>query len=169
MVEIRPIRAEDSIEELTELLHLAYARLGKMGLNYTAVDQTTSTTSERVSAGRCFVAVDEGRLIGTIVVEPTSPDNAECPYFAKPGVASAHQMAVLPAHQRKGVGSRLLDVAEAWARDNGYSELALDTAEPAKHLVELYSRRGYKFVASSQGEGKQYRSVFLSKTLDHAA
>lgn len=39
MLTLRKLRREDSIEELTYLLHRAYARLGAVGLNYTAVDQ----------------------------------------------------------------------------------------------------------------------------------
>lgn len=165
LTEIRPIRPDDSIEELTELLHRAYAPLGAMGLNYTAVDQSAGTTKERIDAGCCFVAICDGELIGTIVVEPTSRSDSECPYFARPGVASAHQMAVAPRHQGRGVGSRLLLVAETWAREDGFSELALDTAEPALHLIEMYLRRGYKRVETLQGEGKKYRSVFMSKSL----
>ena len=164
VVEIRDIEPEDSVEELTELLHSAYARLGEMGMNYTAVDQATRTTLERIRAGRCFVAMLDGRIVGTIVVEPTSQDSS-CPYFAKHGVASAHQFAVSPQHQRIGIGSQLLDHAESWARSQGFAELALDTAEPAHHLVELYSRRGYKRVGSVQWEGKHYRSVIMAKEI----
>jgi GNAT superfamily N-acetyltransferase len=169
MVEIRPIRPDDSVEELTELIHSAYAHLKSMGLNYTAVDQSVSTTLERIKAGCCFVATGDGQLIGTIVVEPTSQDISDCPYYARHGVASAHQLAVAPQHQGKGIGSRLMDAAEKWAKDNGFSELALDTAEPAHHLVALYLRRGYKCVDSVQGEGKLYRSVFMAKNLETAA
>lgn len=120
MPDIRQIGPTDSVEELAELLHRAYAPLGKMGLNYTAIDQSLGTTIERINAGFCLVATEEGRLIGTIVVEPTGKKDAECPYFAKPGVASAHQMAVAPDRQRRGIGTRLLEAAEAWARSNGF-------------------------------------------------
>lgn len=144
------------------------AGLAGMGLNYTAVDQSVEITRERVNAGVCFVAVTDGEIIGTIVVEGPA-DDPECPFFSQLHVASAHQLGVLPSHQRKGVGSRLLEHAESWARANGYSELALDTAEPAQDLVALYQRRGYEHVGSSQGRGKAYRSVFMSKRLEHAA
>ena len=96
MVEIRPIRPDDSVEELTKLLHGAYAHLGSMGLNYTAVDQSVDTTLERIKAGWCLVAAEGDRLVGTIVVEPTGYDISECPYLAGTGVASAHQLAVSP-------------------------------------------------------------------------
>ena len=167
-VTIRKLEPTDSLEELTELLHAAYAELGRMGLNYLAVDQPVETTKRRVSAGVCFVALVEGRIVGTIVVEPAS-DDPECPYFVEHRVATAHQLGVVPSHQRSGVGSRLLGHAESWARDNGYSELGLDTAETAKHLIEIYVRRGYVHVGSIQGQGKTYRSVFMAKKLAHAA
>ncbi len=169
MLDIRKIGPTDSVEELTELLHRAYSPLGKMGLNYTAVDQSPGNTIERINAGFCLVATEDGRLIGTIVVEPTGKKDAECPYYAKAGVASAHQMAVAPDCQRRGIGTRLLEAAEAWARSNGFSELALDTAEPAFHLIEMYSRRGYRRVDSVQGQGKSYRSVFMAKRLSETA
>jgi GNAT superfamily N-acetyltransferase len=168
VVEIRDIEPGDSLEELTELLHRAYAQLGELGLNYTAVDQSSTTTLERINAGRCFVAALNGCVVGTIVVEPTVEDPA-CPYFAKRGVASAHQFAVSPQHQRTGIGARLLEHAESWARDHGYSELALDTAEPAHHLIELYSRHGYKHVGWVQWKGKRYRSIIMAKELGNAA
>ena len=55
--------------------------------------------------------------------------------------------------------------AEAWARRHGYSELAVDTAEPAEHLVTFYNRRGYRFVEFAQWQGKFYRTVILSRNL----
>ena len=161
---MRTLSPSDSIGELTELLHLAYAPLAAMGLNYTAADQTIATTRARVNAGTCFIAESDGNILGTIVVE-SPKDDPECPYFAQRHVASAHQWAVLPSHQRTGIGSRLLRHAEAWARANGYSELALDTAEPAQQLVTLYERRGYKRVGVVQGAGKRYRSIFMAKKL----
>lgn len=167
-LQIRTLSPTDSLDELTSLLHLAYAELATMGLNYTAVDQSVHITEERVTAGVCFVAESDGRILGTIVVEKPK-DDPECPYFGQRHVASAHQLAVLPSHQRRGLGSRLLGQAEAWARANGYSELALDTAEPARHLVGIYERRGYRVVGSFQGQGKRYRSVFMSKKLEDAA
>jgi GNAT superfamily N-acetyltransferase len=139
-----------------------------MGLRYTALDQPVEVTEKRVRAGVCFVAVAEGALVGTIAVERPIHDPA-CPYFARPFVATAHQLAVAPTYQRKGIGSRLLGRAESWAVTQGYSELVLDTAEPAQHLVALYGRLGYEHVGFVQWEGKEYRSVLMAKRLKHAA
>ena len=48
MLLIRQLAPADSLEELTHLLHRAYAQLGGMGLNYTAVSQPTETTARRL-------------------------------------------------------------------------------------------------------------------------
>lgn len=98
---VRRLQATDSIESLTALLHRAYARLGRIGLNYTA---------------------------GTI-------------------------------------GAMRLQRAEEWAAEHRFAELAMDTAEPATHLVALYERLGYARVGTVQWPGKVYRSVVMSKRL----
>lgn len=162
---IRELRASDSIDELTALLHRAYARLGAMGLNYTAVDQTAEVTRKRIQGGHCLVAVDgHGRLVGTIVGQPTYASHV-CEYFTRPGVAAVHQYAVDPDLQGRGIGRALLAEAEAWAAAQGHRELAMDTAEQAGHLLALYQGLGYEPVGWVQWPGKVYRSRVLSKPL----
>jgi GNAT superfamily N-acetyltransferase len=164
MLHIRQFQESDSITELTSLLHRAYARLGNMGLNYTAVDQTPEVTAKRIRGGNCFVVEAGTKLVGTIVAQPTYAEN-ECEYFTRPGVAAAHQFAVDPEHQGSGIGRMLLQRAEQWAKESGFAELAMDTAEQATHLIDLYARLGYQHVGWVQWPGKVYRSVVLSKHL----
>lgn len=167
MPQVRLFSKSDSIGDLTTLLHRAYARLGKLGLNYTAVDQTAEVTAKRIHGGTCYIATLGNKLVGTIVVQPTYAKN-ECEYFIRPGVAAAHQFAVDPQYQGLGIGRMLLAKAESWAIENGFRELAMDTAEQATHLIELYSRLGYCQVGWVQWPGKVYRSVVLSKHLTTA-
>jgi hypothetical protein len=54
---------------------------------------------------------------------------------------------------------------EGRARELGYGELAIDTAEPARHLIEFYARRGYRHIEWVQWRSKSYRSAILSKRL----
>lgn len=161
---VRALRRSDSVEALTRLLNRAYAELGAMGLNYTAVDQTPDVTEQRISGAQCFVAERQGVLIGTVLVKPTDPGSA-CSYFAKPGVSTLGQFGVDPAYRRMGVGLKLLRTCEEWARTNGFKELALDTAKPATHLVALYGRLGYVPVGEVRWPGKVYESVVMSKAL----
>lgn len=168
MAHLRPFEPSDSIEAITVLLHRAYAPLGEMGLNYTAVTQSPDVTAARIRRGTCYVATDGADFVGTIVVQPTHVES-ECYYLTTPGVACANQFAVAPEYQRKGLGSKLLLCAEIWARENGFLHLAVDMAESVTSLIEFYKRRGYRHADWVQWRGKKYRSVVLTKALDDIA
>jgi GNAT superfamily N-acetyltransferase len=164
-ISIRPLGADDSIEELTSLLHRSYAVLGEMGLNYTAVDQTSEVTLSRMKGAVCLLATfADGRIVGTAMFYPPEEPGGS-PWFDRPDVAKCGQFGVDPPFQNRGVGGQLMQAVEDLARAGGASEIALDTAEPALHLIEWYSRRGYRFIEYTQWEGKCYRSVILSKPL----
>ncbi|MGY2051431.1 GNAT family N-acetyltransferase [Methylobacterium sp. JK268] len=164
---IRPLQSGDSIAALTQLLHAAYARLGEMGFNYTAVDQSEHVTLRRIADGDCIVAVDDTTIVGTILFR--SPGTSKgCPWYERPEVATIGQFGVLPDSQGRGVGNLLLTEAERRARRTGATELALDTSEGAHHLIAWYERRGFRFVEHANWRGKMYRSVIMSKALNSA-
>lgn len=148
--------------ELTALVHRAYAPLGAMGLNYTAVDQPESVTQRRVERGHCFVAVSGDSMLGSIIVYPPARVLV-CEWYRRAGTAVFGQFAVVPERQGAGIGSRLLKRAEQCAFELGASDLACDTAEPAADLINWYARRGYRAVDHVQWAGKTYRSIVLSK------
>jgi GNAT superfamily N-acetyltransferase len=161
-VTVRALEGGDSLDELTALLHAAYAQLGQMGFNYTAVDQSAAVTRERIAGGECYVATADGPVVGTILLHRHATD---CSWFRRRYVATIHQFGVLPEHQGRGIGLQLLDFAERRAVELGASELALDTAEGAHHLIRWYTRLGYRLVATEQWEGKTYRSAILRQRL----
>ncbi len=163
-LDVRQLSDTDSIVALTELLHRAYAQLATLGLNYTAVDQSAETTARRILGGACFVAEWNGLLVGTALAQPPEL-SSECTYFTQAGVATLRQFGVEPSLQHRGIGGALVRQCESWARAQGFGELALDTAEPATHLVGLYARLGFAPVGFVQWPGKVYRSVVMSKAL----
>jgi len=163
-VEIRRLHPADSLEELTALLHRAYGALGAMGFNYTAVDQPVERTRERASDGECHVVVADGRIVATATFGLVGAMKRP-PEYARPGMAYFTQFAVEPELQGKGFGSRLLRHVEERARERGATEIALDTAEGAEHLVRYYGARGYEVLGHIRRPGKTYRSVILSKLL----
>lgn len=173
IVRIRPLAARDSLEALNTLLHLAYAPLAARGLNFTAATQSVETTRRRVAEGQCFVAERAGAVVGTVTVsgpydETNAPSPDEAPWYWERDTAHFHQFAVHPQHQGVGVGRRLVEECEAWARERGYRRMALDTAEPAHELRALYARLGYAEVGRVQWPGKNYLSVGMVKALDRS-
>ena len=163
--EIRALSADDSIEELTGLLHRGYAELGAMGFRYKAVDQTPIVTRERISRGECYVGLLDGAVVGTALLIPPGGHLPPCEWYERPDVAVLSQFAIEPRFQRRGFGSRLIDRLEARALERGAAELAIDTSEGATHLIALYERRGYRHVGLAQWPHTNYRSVVLSKRL----
>ena len=90
---------------------------------------------------------------------------SSCDWYGRPGVWIISQFAVDPDLRGQGIGSQLLTFAERRAWGQGAVEAAVDTAEGAAHLLNLYSKRGYRQVDHVQWEGKNYRSLVLSKAL----
>lgn len=161
---IRPLRFDDSISELTSLLHRAYAPLAAQGLRYWATHQSEDVTRKRIAQGECFVATADGVICATMLFRPAEQTGGT-PWYDRQDVASFGQFAVEPGLQSNGLGRRLIAVAEERAVATGAQELALDTAEPALHLVSWYGRLGFRHIEHVQWTHTNYRSVVLSKTV----
>ncbi|MFG6460387.1 GNAT family N-acetyltransferase [Roseateles sp. DXS20W] len=168
---IRPLQPSDSLDDLTQLLHAAYASLAAQGWNFTAVDQPVEVTRQRLAGAQAFVAEQHGRLVGTVAVRGPKPvgeayiGDPSPALYTTPGTAILSQLAVHPDCRGHGLAERLIDAAEAWARAQGFTQIALDTAEPAAALRARYARRGYVEVGTVQWAGKTYRSVLMCKPL----
>jgi GNAT superfamily N-acetyltransferase len=171
---LRPLAPGDSLEALTALLHRAYAPLGAMGLNFTAVDQDVPTTARRIASGQAFVAEEGGVIVGTVVVQgarnaDAMPDARACAWHLRRDLAHLHQLGVEPSAQRRGIGRALIGACEDWARERGLGGIALDTAMPAAHLRQRYAALGYRDVDGVQWQGKRYRTVVMVKPLGAVA
>lgn len=134
-------------------------------MNFTATDQQEEVTRERIEEGECWIVETRGQLLGTAVLVLESKDESDPRFYREKGVAHFGQFATDPSYQRLGVGSFLLGHLEQRARELGAVFLALDTAEPAFHLVSYYSKRGYEQVDRHQWPGKSYPSLIMAKGL----
>lgn len=161
---IRELRESDSLQILTELLHRAYKILADKGLRYLATHQDVSVTRDRIRLGTCFVAEADGRIVGTITYHDPGHVKGSS-WMERDGVAHLNQLGVEPEFRGHGIASRLMEHAENFARSRGVTEIALDTAEPAGHLISWYHRLGYRFIEYTDWEVTNYRSVVMSKTL----
>jgi len=160
----------DSIEDLTNLLHVSYKRLADMGLKFVATYQTTEYTKSFIKNGECFIIKDESsenKIIATVMyynsvfheeeIDPEWYKNDFAAYFGK--------FAVHPDYQNQGIGGMIMDFLEDYAKSKGKTELALDTSEKALHLIEYYKKRDYRFIQYHQWDVTNYRSVIMSKRL----
>ena len=162
MITVRPWDASDDLSELTKLLHRAYAPLAAANMRYVATHQTDKTTLHRIGKGTCFVAEEDGVILGTVCYYRTGKGH---PHYEQPHVAQFSQFAVEPDAQGRGIGKLLLERVAQSARDDGATELALDTSEHAEHLIALYKKWGYRVVGEADWDATNYKSVILSKAL----
>ncbi|MBK8037192.1 MAG: GNAT family N-acetyltransferase [Verrucomicrobiaceae bacterium] len=163
-IRIRELQPDDSVAAITELLHTAYAPLAAMGFKYLATHQDEATTRQRLQSGMSFVAEMEGVIVGTVTLRAPKAESG-CAWYLEPGVWSFGQFAVRPDLARNGLGTRLMLVIEQRALQQGATELALDTAEGATHLIRWYERMGFRFIQHVSWDDTNYRSVVMSKRL----
>ena len=163
-IKFRSLLQSDSIDELTELLNDSYKSLADMGFNFTASFQDVDGTSERINRGKCFVAIDINKLVGTVCFY-SKEKKGKATWYEKNNVAYYGQLAVLPKYQKKGIGSRLIELVENEAIINEAEEIAIDTAEGATYLINFYKKRNYRFVEFANWPTTNYRSVILSKKI----
>jgi len=163
-VSIRRWRDADDIVEITELLHRAYGQLADLGFRYHATWQDSETTLKRLTRGISYVAQAGDLIVGTITLY-VPPNVSGCDWYDRGDVAQFGQFGVRPTYQKLGIGSLLLSAVESEAKARNISNLAMDTAEGAKHLIDLYKKRGFEFVGYADWEITNYRSVILNKTI----
>lgn len=164
---VRRFQESDSVEELTLLLHRAYADHAAAGRIFFPSYQSTEDTRHRLGKGECWVATDEdGALAGTVTVTGChdTPDG----YPAPAGAGSFWQLAVDPARRGAGLGQRLLALAETRVAALGASHVVIDTSSSADDLLSWYRRRGYAPAGTWRWGVTNYDSVVLVKELPSA-
>lgn len=139
-----PGQADDTafVEEVAALVNQVYAE-GEKGI---WVEGTTRTDAAEIAAmiraGGLAVARDGDLLLGVARVQllPT-------------GEGEFGMLAAQPAHQGTGLGRRLVDFAESWARERGVRIMQLEVLFPNEwehpmkvFLRDWYVRRGYRVV-----------------------
>jgi N-acetylglutamate synthase-like GNAT family acetyltransferase len=148
-LEMRPAR-EDDLDAIRRLVRDAYAiyvsRIGRepapMGADY----------EEVLADGAMTVAVDDGELVGVLVLRP------------QPRSLLVENVAVAPAAQRRGVGRALMAFAEERARGLGVATITLYTNVHMTENLSFYPALGYNEVDRRHEEG--FDRVYFEKAFD---
>ena len=99
--------------------------------------------ADRATRTVVLVAVDDGTIVGSLTLEVARRVNPrDDPLEAHR--AHIRMLGVAPGHQGRGIGTALMDVAEARAREAGKTEITLHTTEPMTTARAMYAGRGYE-------------------------
>jgi ribosomal protein S18 acetylase RimI-like enzyme len=111
----------------------------------------TADYAQAVRTGLTWVAEADGDIVGLLVL------------VVHPDHLLLENVAVLPSAQRRGVGARLLALAEDQARARGLDEIRLYTNEAMTENLAYYPRYGYTETHRAEQDG--FRRVFFTKHL----
>ena len=136
---------------VAELAEEAFGEYGTQSARYLL------SVTHRASA-RTWIALEAGAAIGLVVVE----------LAAREGAVLA--VAVAARARARGVGGRLMQVAESYAAARGVLRLSLFTADSNLAALDLFLRRGFRIVGRRQRfYSRQQDACKLEKALDGAA
>lgn len=92
------------------------------------------------SVAKVWVAEERGEIAGTVALWPPGSHRSEA--WLK-GAFDLRHLATSAAQRGSGLSGRLLDVAEAYAREQGGTAVCLHVRHGAEGLARFYLRRGY--------------------------
>ena len=146
MITVRPAGEADA-STLRKIATAAYQRyvprIGRAPAPMTA-DYTTA-----VRLGQAWVAVENGEVAGFVILIP------------QPGYLLLENVAVQPAAQGRGIGARLMALAEEQACRLRRSEIRLYTNEAMTENLAYYPRHGY--IETHRAEQDGFHRVYFSK------
>jgi GNAT superfamily N-acetyltransferase len=128
------------VERLRAIEDEAGAMFRGSGLIDEALDESfpAELLASLIEAEQAWVACSADDVaIGVILASP------------REGAVYVEELAVLPAHGRRGVGGRLLEHVCAWARERGHS-VTLSTFRDVPWNGPFYRKHGFEVIAPSQ-------------------
>lgn len=138
-------RAEiPDVPALVSCIDTAYARYAATIPDLPAVSEGVA---EEIADNLVWVAVEDGQVIGALFLVPQGD------------VMKLANVAVHPDHGGKGLGRRLIALAEAEARARGCTEMWLNTHAAMPENVRLYCHLGWVET------GRQGNTVSMQKRL----
>jgi len=112
----------------------------------------TADYTAAVGRGQAWVAAVDGEVAGFIIL------------ISRPGYLLLENVAVLPAAQGRGIGARLLALAEDRARALHVPEIRLYTNAAMTENLAYYPRHGYTETHRAHQDG--FHRVFFRKRVD---
>ncbi|AKP47091.1 MULTISPECIES: GNAT family N-acetyltransferase [Bacillus] len=96
-------------------------------------DPAKDLVKEYATRGQCFVAEDNGQIIGVYILLPT-----------RPGTVELVNIAVKKENQGNGTGKQLVQHAEQNAKNQGYKTMEIGTGNSSIAPLILYQKCGFR-------------------------
>lgn len=158
-MKIRPIQPSDN----AALAKIIRSTLESFGLGIPGTVYTDPSTDHlfelfREERSFYFVAEENGKVLGGCGIYPTKGLPADCAELVKLSLAKEAR--------GKGVGQALMEKSMAWAREEGYGRVYLETMNELSSAVGLYQKLGFEKLSAPMGEsGHHACQIWMLKKL----
>ncbi len=162
---IRIIPKPESVswQEVKDCLVVAHEINQTKGINMSHFQWPSDQIGEYVeSSGVMFLAMDGDRVVGTLGIKERIGNY----WFVKGKYAYLCFGSMIPSYNGRGIYRSLNEACEEYARQHHCSVLAFDTHSENKHMQDISSRGGFRFVRFFQTRDKDHYSVVMAKWLD---
>ena len=148
----------DDAERFAAVCRNAYADTAALGFPMKGAETTTEEAATWIERDRVLVAERDGEVIGGVRL---STETGEA---IKLGRLAVHETA-----NGGGIGTALLDRAEAVAAEAGHDAIRLTTPPDHPFLADLYRDRGYQNVGDHPLDYREYDEILLEKRVGKSA
>ncbi|MFP4456225.1 MAG: GNAT family N-acetyltransferase [Clostridia bacterium] len=116
------------------------------------INQLKDHKSYTKSAEKFWVALDSEKLIGSIAIRDRKDDE----------LAELKRFYLLPEYRGLGIGSKLYNIAEKFAKENNFTGIWLESSRKFKSASILYKRKGFILIEEldNDWEDNLYQKIF---------
>ncbi len=136
-MDIRPIESRDN-EALAKVIRTALAEFGANKPGTVYFDPTTDALFElfRTPGSYYYVATINEKVVGGCGIFPTEnlPD----------GTCELVKLYVAKEARGTGLGKQLMEKSMNWAKENGYTQVYLESMPELSKAVSIYEKVGFK-------------------------
>lgn len=136
-MDIRPIESRDN-EALAKVIRTALAEFGANKPGTVYFDPTTDALFElfRTPGSYYYVATIDEKVVGGCGIFPTEnlPD----------GTCELVKLYVAKEARGTGLGKHLMEKSMNWAKENGYTQVYLESMPELSKAVSIYEKVGFK-------------------------
>lgn len=153
---IRAARAEE-LDALWRQVRSAVAFMNDLGNpQWNESYPTPEHFSAAREAGTLFVAVEEGEILGGVILDETqAPEYGPLPWTTPERALVIHKLALGQESMGRGVAAKLLHYAAATAQARGLTALRVDTYHKNRPMQRLLAKEGFSFVGAIHFSGQQ--------------
>jgi ribosomal protein S18 acetylase RimI-like enzyme len=100
---------------------------------------------EDIESNSLYLAKINQEIVGCIMLSENKDDvYKDIKWLSEDNInLYIHRLAVHPQFQKKGIGKKMMDFAEKYAKSNNYESVRLDTFSKNKRNNIFYENRGY--------------------------